>query len=148
MARLRCFVIVDGTACGLGLDHRADQKNALLDTGCAGQGARVLEEKRLCEDADSTGHEPQTQNRDSRLACDIENLQSKLIVSRLLVEQLRNGLACAEYLGRKRELILRELRDLVQSNHRVLQTTHDVLNLLPAWSRVLADERGEVGWRV
>jgi len=148
MARLRCFVIVGGTEDGLGLENRADQKSALLDTCRAGNGVRALEEKRWCEGADSTAHEPQTQNHDSRLACNIENLQSKLILSRLLIEQLRNGLACAEYLGRKRELILRELRDLVQNSHRVLQTTHDVLNLLPAWPRVLADERGEAGWRV
>ncbi len=148
MARLRCFVIVDGAACGVGLDHRADQKNALLDTCRAGQGARILEEKKLCGDADSTVHEPQTQNPDSRLACNIENIQSKLILSRVLIEQLRNGLACAEYLGRKRELILRELRELVENSHSVLKTTHDVLNLLPAWPRVLADERAEVGWRV
>ncbi len=100
MAHLRCFVIVDGGHCESGLDRTTARKGRLSAT--PKPQAQVL---------DSTG----------------EVIGSKLIASQLLMQQLRDGLACAQYLMHQRHLIQRQLRDVVQNSRTLLRKTHNIM---------------------
>ncbi len=104
MAHLRCFVIVDGGYCGPGLDRTAERK-----------------------DRPSATPESQAQGPDSTLAVHREVIGSKLMASQLLMQQLRDGLAHAQRLVHERDLIQRQLRDVVQHSRTIARKTHNVM---------------------
>ncbi len=104
MGRLRCFVIINDC----GLEPRADQEQSRSNSARIEHGPVVLDEKKFSDRRNGL----QPQSTDSALAKDV---RSKIMISQLRIEQLRNGLACAESLLRHRDSIVREMTAIIRT---------------------------------
>lgn len=102
---LRCFVIINGGQCGLTLQ----QKDPLRYTCGAGHRTLIIGQDTLSQTPNSTARVGQDQS------LDVEGIRSRLLICQSRIAQVRAGLARAEQLNNRRELLLREIMQLAQN---------------------------------